>query len=104
MTTTTIVTAATSPATAEHRNEVETVPELFWPVPSETARERLGRRMDARIGLAETVTIGHPAETRLLKPLNRDELESFARAHGLHVVRRVGGRFFEFSRRASLPR
>lgn len=62
-------------------------------------RERFGEHLSERVGLAGSVLIEHPAERRLLATLGPEDLRAFAHAHGLEVVRRVGGRVFEFTRR-----
>ena len=42
------------------------------------------------------VFITHPAELRILKSMAEDELHDYARQHGWHIVRRIGGRQIEF--------
>ena len=72
------------------------LPEL---VEREAALDALGRRLHDRIGRAGNVVVNHPAELRLLQRLDRDGLDSFARAHGLNVV--VHGHSYEFTHRAA---
>jgi hypothetical protein len=40
--------------------------------------------------------VTHPAELHVIQQLTRTELDDFARKHGWRVIRRVGGRQFQF--------
>jgi hypothetical protein len=48
--------------------------------------------------------ITHPSDMKLFQTLSADELREFARRHGWHIVRRVGGRRIEFYNDASEQR
>lgn len=40
--------------------------------------------------------VTHPAELRVIQELTAAELDDFTREHGWRVIRRVGGRQFQF--------
>ncbi len=46
--------------------------------------------------------VTHPAELKIVQSLSDSELRDLAREHGWRVVRRVGGRQFEFYNDASV--
>jgi hypothetical protein len=88
----------------ENRTLEETANFDSFEISGEAALRLLGGRLSERIGVAGTATVSHPAQTRHLQLLSRPELEKFAETHRLHVVRRIGGRAFDFTRRAEDPR
>ena len=53
-------------------------------------------KISAALAMKPEVFITHPAELRLLRSLNQDELRRFAAEHGWRSVRRIGGRQIEF--------
>ncbi len=64
------------------------------------ALEVLGACLRAAVGSGGTLTLRHPAETRLLRALDQGALRAFASRHGLNVVRRLGGLVYDFTRKA----
>ena len=58
-------------------------------------------RIDTELQKRPECFIVHPTETRLLGKLSVDELMSFAQERGWRVVRRLGGRQFQFYNDAS---
>lgn len=62
---------------------------------------RLLKRISARIDRAGTVTINRAKEAANFKTWPQEELFAGCERHQLNVVVRMGGRAFEFTRRAS---
>lgn len=56
------------------------------------------KRVDSRIGFANTVQVEPPAERRTFEGLTPREVSVAATLHNLHVVHRMGGRQLEFTR------
>jgi hypothetical protein len=53
-------------------------------------------KISAALAAKPEVFITHPAELRILRSLNGNELQEFAAKHGWRAVRRIGGRPIEF--------
>ena len=56
----------------------------------------VGTKIAAELRRRPECFITHPTETRVLGSLEVDELNSFANERGWRVIRRLGGRQFQF--------
>ena len=56
----------------------------------------LANKIAARLAIKPEIFITHPAELRILREMNDEQLWQFAAENGWCVVRRVGGRQIEF--------
>ena len=56
----------------------------------------VGTKIAAELSRRPECFIVHPTETRVLGGLGVDELKKFANERGWRVVRRLGGRQFQF--------
>ncbi|MFT6864205.1 MAG: hypothetical protein ACJAVK_002769 [Akkermansiaceae bacterium] len=56
------------------------------------------KRVDSRVGFANTVLVNHPTELRTFEALTPREVSVAAAQHNLEIVRRMGGRQLEFTR------
>lgn len=56
----------------------------------------LQRKIADQLSRRPEYFVTHPAELKLLQRLTSDELKDFGREHSWRVIRRVGGRQFQF--------
>jgi len=61
----------------------------------------LASKISAVLAVKPEIFITHPAELRILRSVNDDDLRNFAGERGWRVVRRLGGRQIEFYNDAS---
>jgi hypothetical protein len=54
------------------------------------------------LSLRSEYVVTEPAELRILRGMSEAEIEDFAKSHGWGVIRRLGGRQFEFYNDASV--
>lgn len=61
--------------------------------------DRFLEQISHQLGVAGGVRVHRPAEATQLEALPRAELDTAAARHAMTVVRRMGGKQFEFTRR-----
>ena len=62
----------------------------------------LAAKVTEQLARESEYVVTQPAELRVLREMSDAEVSDFAKSHGWHVIRRLGGRQIEFYNDASL--
>jgi hypothetical protein len=62
----------------------------------------LAAKIGERLSKSSEYIVTQPAELRIIREMSEDEVRQFAKSHGWCVIRRLGGRQFEFYNDASV--
>jgi hypothetical protein len=61
----------------------------------------LAAKIGESLSISSEYVVTQPAELRVLRDMSENEVREFAKSHGWHIIRRLGGRQIEFYNDAS---